>query len=123
MMLAQITPEQAADVLKTATEHSWESGLLAFMMLAALVALVWLVRTWLNQASVREKDMSLRITALEDFNRVELKAIAVQGQSAIERNTSALEKLNEVLEARPCFWSKEKQAEIMRTYKMNPSPE
>jgi hypothetical protein len=129
MMTAQITPEQAGEVLQKAAEHSWESGLLAFMMLTSLVALVWLVRTWLNQASMREKEMGVRITALEDFNRVELKVIAVQSNavivesnSAIERNTVALKTLVDVLTNRPCFWSADKQAEIMSRYTLKPPP-
>ena len=122
MMFTQLTPEDVADTIRKATEHSWESGLLAVMMIAAMVALVWLVRTWLNQAAAREKEMGLRITALEEFNRTELRNVATQGHAAIERNTAALDKLNDVLEARPCFWSKEKQAEILRVYSVSSPP-
>lgn len=112
-----VSPEDIAEVIKAASNKSWEATMLAVIMIAAICCLAWFVRSWMNQATGREERMANRIDALETQLVTTLKEIAAGMQRAIEQNTAAFNKLNDLLADHPCLWSPERQKEFMRELK------
>jgi hypothetical protein len=108
-----ITIEQLDAIVKAAASRSWEAGALCAFMAICVMGVVWLVKTWLNQAYSREERMAKRIDALEDFIRTELRTVATKCQEALDRNTAATNDLVKALADRVCFWDAAHQDHLL----------
>lgn len=100
-LLAQLTEPMtgAKEAIERATQAGWTEGLVAFILVASLGFLVWLVRTWLGEASARETRLSDRINKLEDARIQSM----IDGNKALTDLAVATDKLVTRLEDRPCF--------------------
>lgn len=90
------------EIVKAATAVSWTYGLLVITFIAAMSSLVWLVRSWINQAGTRETALTARLVAIEDFQRNEMTSLAVESKVALVANTAALIALTDRLKDCPC---------------------
>lgn len=121
MLIAQAA--EASEVVRGAISHGWEAGLLAIVMVSAMGALSWVVKSWMNQAAARENSMRIeggerekrlgtRVDELENYIRVDLKEVAIQSREALERNTAAVTGLMTALQDRPCLLETEELCRV-----------
>lgn len=89
-------------VIEAATNAGWAFGLLATVMIAFMLALGWIIKTWMNQAFVREDRMAEEIKGLQTFIQTRLAQV-------LEANTAATTALREMLGTKPCLWERERE--------------
>lgn len=70
--------------------------MVAFFCIAVVAMLVWLMRSWSNDAHDREERMAKRIDSLEEFARNTL-------MEALQENSRALLELTSTLKTKPCL--------------------
>lgn len=106
-LLAQLTEPMtgAKEAIERAAQAGWTEGLVAFILVASLGFLVWLVRAWLGEASQREARLSARIDKLEDAR---IQSV-IDGNKALSDLANAVDKLGTRLEDRPCFYQSQQQ--------------
>lgn len=119
MPTAQI--EGAAEAISEASRHSYEAVIVALVVLAAMVALSWLVKTWMVESEGREKRMGDRITRLEDIIQQTLTTLVKESTEAIRltsQSTSELrmvvKELHDALLQRPCLLDGEEIIDKLR---------
>ena len=83
-------------VIEAAAKHSWEALLATFLAVAVVGLLVWLMKSWSEQAHQREERMAKRIDELENFVRTTLLV-------ALQDNSKALIALTTTLNTRACL--------------------
>jgi hypothetical protein len=137
-LLAQQLPDPT-QVINAATSQGWQSGLLAIIIIIALTSIGWILKHLITTGYEREKTLALRtderetahnkrVSELEDYIKVRLiEAIqnysimfqsnhdaVLKTQECILTLTNTLLQLNNNISSRPCFWSVEKQVEIIQ---------
>jgi hypothetical protein len=130
--LAQVGADKAIEA--AAQQGGWIAVSLVVLMIAVVGLLVWLVKTWITQASSRESEAlkqaidreirrDKRIDDLENYIRTTLKDSTDKATTAmLTLNVSAAENVKVITEliatlhtTRPCFAIGESQDKIVAT--------
>jgi len=103
------------ETAKTAVQQAgWLAGLVVVLVAVMVTGSAWYVRTTTTQAAKREEATTARLTILETTDRTESRDLAIACQVALKGNTTALERLNETLDKRPCLLPAETLAKLDR---------
>lgn len=110
----------ADEAVKAATKDGWVAAALVVIMLAICALAGYLIKRILEDSAAREKRMSDRIDKLEAYIQDVLKSTLEKTTKALEDSTSVIQSLVSVIDKlsgdlndRPCFWSADKQAEVV----------
>lgn len=106
MLFAQI-PDPKPIIEAAREEAGWTAGLLAFIMVATIGFLVWLVKQWIKTDADRENRMAKRIDGLEGFIQEELVKLIDKCQASMEASVAASRALTDTLRQRPCLDEKD----------------
>lgn len=103
----------------------YESVVLVVVMLSVFALTAWLVRFWIQkateredrnsaQALAREERLSARVTELERLIHDQLMAALREATLAMREQVVSARELSQALTTtRPCWWTPEKQGEVM----------
>jgi hypothetical protein len=119
-----MSPDDAVDIIQSASRHSWEAALIAALLLSVVALLVWIFKSlvaqaerretalW-SQAQEREGRLANRITVLETFINDRLMQRLEENTVAKNKLFDAIDRLITALDTRPCFWDTEKQQAVL----------
>lgn len=111
--------------IQAASQRGYESVVLVVIMLALFTLTGWLVRFWISkateredrfaaQALTREERLSKRVTDLEQLIQDHLLTALGEAAAAMREQVVSSQRLVDALQnTRPCWWTAEKQAEVM----------
>lgn len=115
----------ADQAISSASERGYEAVVLVIVVLAVFGLMGWLVRFWITKASEREdrnaeqalkreERLAARITELERLIHDQLMTALKEATIAIREQSATAQALIKSLETtRPCWWTQEKQGEVM----------
>lgn len=106
----------ATEIIRKAGESGsggWEPMMVAFILIASIVAISWLVKVYMAQANKREDSMAARINTLEDYQRATLATMIEKTQTALVDNSTAIRELRDTLEGKPCLLTEERSDRLV----------
>lgn len=95
-------------IIDAAGKQGWEPMMVAFVLIACIAAITWLVKAYMDQANKRELSMTSRIEALAEYQRTTLSSMLEKTQTVLEHNSTAIAGLRDTLEGKPCLLSDER---------------
>lgn len=111
--------------IQAAAAHGYESVVIVVIMLSVFALTAWLVRFWIQkaveredrnaaQALAREERLAARVTELERLIHEQLMAALKDATLAMREQVSSAQALSQALTTtRPCWWTPEKQGEVL----------
>ena len=116
--------EGASEAIEAAAKQGSEAVLVAVVLLGALAALSWLVRTCMQQAGGREERMGMRITRLEDQIQTTLMVLVKDTAEALRLTSKSTDDLREVVKElhdallqRPCLLEESEVERVKKNHK------
>jgi hypothetical protein len=111
--------------IQAAAARGYESVVIVVVMLSVFTLTAWLVRFWIQkateredrnaaQALAREERLAARVTELERLIHDQLMAALKEATLAMREQVSSAQALAQALTTtRPCWWTPEKQGEVL----------
>lgn len=118
-------PPGAEAAIQAASARGWESVVLVVVMLSVFALTGWLVRFWIAkatdredrnaaQALQREERLAARVTELERLIHDQLMHALREATLAMREQVASAQALaNALTTTRPCWWTPEKQGEVL----------
>lgn len=111
--------------IQAASQRGYESVVIVVVMLSVFALTSWLVRFWIakateredrnsQQALAREERLAARVTELERLIHDQLMSALKEATLAMREQVSSAQAVVQALTStRPCWWTPEKQGEVM----------
>lgn len=111
--------------IESAAAHGYEAVVIVVVLLSVMALMAWMVRFWISQATIREdrnqsqavareERLAARVTELERLIHDQLMAALREATLAMREQVTTAQALVQALErTRPCWWTPEKQGEVM----------
>lgn len=113
VVFAQMPPG-TDKAIEAAANRGYEAVVLVLIVLVVFGLFAWAIRGWITQAQVREERLAKRVTDLENIISTTLIKMATDTTAALNLSSASSAKLTEALvQTRPCWWTPEKQAEVL----------